>query len=221
VRPLLHEDADWDALADGLHRLCADLDDAGAVRLLTVLADAEPEPETAALAELVARRLAAHWRGRVLSVDALAAWSAVASRLPRRPEPPSAAATWISLEPGHAPATPVELERFADWLRLAELLARHDPELLAGLGFPERHREVLEAFAADSPGGEPPLEQELRQQALERVAELYPSCAARASAGALAARVDAILSTELLPDAPQPALAPRFPVRRVLRDLVE
>jgi hypothetical protein len=219
-RPLLRADADWDALADGLHRLCADLDEAGAVRLLTVLADAEPEPEASALAALVARRLAARWRGRAVGVDALAAWAAVAATLTERPEPPSPAATWITLEPHRAPATPVELERFADWLRLAELLARHDPELLAGLGFPDRHREVLDAFARDTRTDEPPVEHDLRLQALERLGDLYPACAARATASTLELD-DAVVAAEAVPDTPPASLAPRFPVRRVLRDLVE
>jgi hypothetical protein len=218
--PLPAEDADWDALADGLHRLCAELDEDDAVRLLTVLADTEPEPEISALADLVARRLGARWRGRAVSVDALAAWAAVAARLPDPPEAPAAAATWIALEPQHAPRSPAELERFADWLRLAELLARHDPELLAGLGFPERYRPALDEFAGRTPRGEPPLEHELRVEALERLAELYPGCAgvARESAGVLR-------HEDELPDrewnVPQRPPLTGFPVERVLRDLAD
>jgi hypothetical protein len=221
TRPLLREDADFDALADGLHRLCADLEEPDAVRLLTVLGANEPDPEVSALAALVARRLAGRWQGRAVGVDALAAWAAVAAKLPERPEPPSAAATWVELEPDRAPTTPVELERFADWLRLAELLARHDPELLAGLGFPDRHRDVLDAFAADSPSGEPPVEHELRLQALERLGDLYPSCAARATATVMAAHDDALAAPEGVPEPSVASLMPRFPVHRVLQDLVE
>src|SRR5205085_4307499 len=152
-RPLLREDADWDALADGLHRLCAEIEEADAVRLLAVLAETEPGPEAAALAGLVARRLGRRWHGRVVSVDALAAWAAVAARLDEPVEPPSPVPTWLELEPDRAPDSPAALERFADWLRLAELL---DPELLAGLGFPERPAPVLSTFAQTAPAEPPP-----------------------------------------------------------------
>jgi len=220
-RPLLCEDADFDALADGLHRLCADLEEADAVRLLTVLADVEPDPEVSALAALVARRLADRWKGRAVSVDAHAAWAAVAARLPERPEPPSAATTWIGLEPHHAPQTPVELETFADWLRLADVLAEHDPELLAGLGFPHRYGPVLATFVHDAPPDEPPLEHDLRLQALERVGRLDDARGERALEtletlrGADAAPAFAPTDEPLRPP------RSRFPVARVLQDLVD
>jgi hypothetical protein len=219
-RPLLREDRDWDALADGLHHLSADLDEEDAVRLLAVLADAEPDPEVAALAGLVARRLARCWRAHAVSVDALAAWAAVAAPLVERPEPPSPAATWLALEPAGAPATPLALERFADWLRLVELLDRHDPQLLAGLGFPLRHLPVLAAFAESVPIGEPPFERELRRQALERLAALVPEYAAqaRATIAALDAGEPAL---EWEPPAVAAPPSTRFPVGRVLADLVD
>ena len=241
-RPLLREDADFDALADGLHHLCAEVEEADAVRLLSVLADAAASDatggvrprqgagrmealaahsEVSALAALVVRRLAGRWKGRAVGVDALAAWAAVAARLPERPEPPSAAATWIQLEPDRSPSTPVELERFADWLRLAELLARHDPELLAGLGFPDRHRDVLDTFAAETRTNEPPVEHDLRLQALERLGDLYPACAARATASTLASLDEVLEPVEAAAASPRATFAPRFPVARVLEDLVD
>jgi hypothetical protein len=220
-RPLLGDDADWDALADGLHRLCADVEDADAVRLLSVLADAEPDPEVSALAALVARRLARRWQGRALSVDALAAWAAVAAKLPERPEPPSPAATWIELEPDSAPATPVELERFADWVRLAEVLAVHDPELLAGLGFPRRYGPALAQFVHAAPHDEPPLEHELRLQALERLARIDAARAARALETLAALSADDRAPAFVPADEPVPPPRSRFPVERVLQDLVE
>jgi hypothetical protein len=220
-RPLLHEDADWDALADGLHRLCADLEEADAVRLLTVLADAEPDPELSALAALVARRLAGRWKGRAVGVDALAAWAAVAAKLPERPEAPSAAATWIGLEPHAAPASPLELERFADWLRLAEMLAEHDPELLAGLGFPHRYGPVLATFVHAAPLDEPPLEHDLRLQALERLGRLDEARGERALKTLEQLRSGESVPAFAPPDEPLRPPRSRFPVERVLQDLVE
>jgi hypothetical protein len=218
VRPLLRGDADWDALGDGLHRLCPELSEAGAVQLLTVLAAGEPDPELSALAELVARRLAAQWREHVVGVDALVAWAAVAGRLPRRPPAPPVAPTWHTLAPQHAPREPAEVERFADWLRLAELLERHDPELLAGLGFPEHYAPLLDDFASATPRDEPPVEHELRLQALGRLQDLYPRCTG-----------PALESVNVLSEDDEPLLAATapvadgggFPVARVLRDLAE
>jgi hypothetical protein len=219
-RPLLREDADWDALADGLHRLCAEIEEADAVRLLAVLADAEPDPEVSALAALVARRLGRRWHRRVVSVDALAAWAAVAAGLDEPVDPPSPVPTWLTLEPDGAPASPAALERFADWLRLAELLLQHDPELLAGLGFPARHSAVLAAFAEAVPDDEPPLEHDLRVQALERLLRLAPQWTQQALTSLAELRGDLdVPEWEPLPEPAAPVT--RFPVSRVLRDLVD
>ena len=125
-----------------------------------------------ALIELVLKRL--RWAGQAISVDALIAWARVAVKLEPRPEPPAVAMTWLELEPHHAPETPQELERFADWLRLAELLQEHDPALLEKLEFPHRYTGVLADFADRSPGDEPVLERELRIETLDRLAELDP-----------------------------------------------
>ena len=67
-RPLLVEDADWDALGDGLHDLCAELDDPEAILLLQALAEAELDAEAEALTRLVLERLG--WGGMAVSVDA-------------------------------------------------------------------------------------------------------------------------------------------------------
>jgi hypothetical protein len=207
VRPLLRDDRDWDALGDGLHRLCPELSEADAVRLLNVLAAAEPDPERRALAELVARRLAARWREHVVGVDALVAWAAVAGRLP------PVAPTWHTLAPQHAPREPAEVERFCDWLRLAELLERHDPELLTGLGFPDHYAPALDEFAEATPRGEPPLEHEQRLQALTRLQDLYPRCTGPALQSV------SVLSAEDEPEALPAPDGAGFPVTRVLRDL--
>jgi hypothetical protein len=211
-RPLLRDDGDWDAFSDGLHQRCAELDEAEAVRLLQVLADAGDGQELRALSELVLTRLA--WSGKVLSVDAIGAWSVLAARLDARPEPPAVAMTWLELEPGGAPRTPEEMERMADWLQLAELLQEHDPELLVGLGFPDRYGEVLQDFATQTPRDEPILERELRIETLARLAILDPDLSGQAMNESIALSYEMLLPpTEALP----PAI--EFPVQRVLKDL--
>jgi len=210
-RPLLHDDADWDALGDGLHHLCRELDEAAAVRLLHTLA--VDGPETQALARLILERLG--WGGRALSVDAVAAWLAAAARLEDpKPEPPAIAMTWLELEPHAAPRTPAELERMADWLRLADLLDTHDPVLLRGLGFPHRYADVLRAFTESPATPDPPLERELRIEALDRLAYLDPTLGGAALDRTIALRVAPV---ESLPEIPQRT---EFPIERVLSDLL-
>jgi hypothetical protein len=209
-RPLLREDADWDALGDGLYSLCHDIDEVEATQLLRVLEAAGDDREVLALIELVLKRL--RWAGQAISVDALIAWARVAVKLEQRPEPPAIAMTWLELEPHHAPQTPQELERFADWLRLAELLREHDPGLLEKLGFPERYTAVLAEFAHQRPSDEPVLERETRLETLDRLAELDP----RYEAEGLADIALEVTSFES-PDPPPPRT--EFPVARVLRDL--
>ena len=60
-RPLLREDADWDALGDGLYRLCHDIDEVEATQLLRVLDAAGDDREVLGLIELVLKRL--RWCG--------------------------------------------------------------------------------------------------------------------------------------------------------------
>ena len=212
TRPLLQGDADWDALGDGLYTLCADLDEAGAIRLLDVIAAAGDDGEVKALAELVLKRLG--WSGKAVSVDAIGAWAAVSASLDPRPEPPAVAMTWLELEPSHAPETPEELERMADWLRLAELLTERAPQLIEGLGFPQRYESVLEAFATNTPRDEPPIERELRIESLARLASLDEQLSARAMNESLALTFEV---AEAVPD--ELPVSNGFPIERVLRDL--
>ena len=210
-RPLLLEDADWDALGDGLYRLCSELDEAEAVQLLGILEAAGDDPEVLALARLALDRLG--WSGKAVSVDAIAAWMPLAQRLDPHLEPPAIAMTWLELEPDRAPETPEELERFADWLRLAELLWRHDADLLERLGFPDRYASVLADFTGDTPN-EPPVERDLRIESLDRLMVIDPDVAGRAMSATGALRLEEAMA---VPEAPEPQLG--FPVERVLRDL--
>jgi hypothetical protein len=213
-RPLLREDADWDALGDGLYGLCSDLGEAEAAQLLGVLEAAGEHAEVLALARLALDRLG--WAGKAVSVDAIAAWAPLAARLDPRPEPPALALTWLELEPHALPETPEELERFADWVRLAEVLWRYDAELLARLGFPDRYADLLGHFAEDGPREEPVLEREMRIEALGRLRVLDPELAGAAKATWLELIMDAAT-----PPAATPPPARGFPVDRVLRDLVQ
>ena len=103
----------------------------------------------------------------------------------------------------------------ADWVRLAELLREHDPELLAVLGFPERYADVLHDFATHTPRDEPMLERELRIETLARLAILDPALAGQAMNESMALSFEAMVPATEAPPTP----AAGFPVERVLRDL--
>jgi hypothetical protein len=212
ARPLLAEDADWDALGDGLHHLCDEFDRFGAVRLLRVLADAQDGAELQALTALVLCRIERRFSSTPVGVELLEAWADAAGRMP-----PAAAvaATWFDLVPDAAPATPIELERFADWLRLAELLRTRDADLLARFGFPGRFEAAMDAFLDQVPSDEPPLERELRADARLRIARLDP----RFDFASIV--VDPLEPVVLVRRYEPPMLDTRFAVDRVLRDLVE
>ena len=154
--PLLRDDADWDATADRLAELVPELEPPDVTLLLTTLAEAHAVADGAARAELDA--LAAELLGRLarvwsagrggMPVGLLAAWLALASELPERPQLPALAATWIEL----ASVGPVDLRSavettaFDDWTVLAELLRDHAPELLAGFGFPDSCLAELRSY---------------------------------------------------------------------------
>jgi hypothetical protein len=209
MRPLLRDDRDWDALGDALHHLCPELDEAEAVRLLSVLEAAGRDPEVLALARLVIERLG--WSGKAVSVDAICAWTPLAVRLAPPPEPPAVAMTWLELEPHDVPRTPAELERFADWVRLASILHEHDRELLKGLGFPDKYGTLLIEFADAVPADEPPLERDLRFDTLNRLALMHDSTPLPAPSF--------MPPMAWSPPEPVASSSEGFPVERVLRDL--
>lgn len=217
TRPLLRGDGDWDALGDRLHRLCPELDEPDAVGLVNALAELEQEDEAMALAELVLARLG--WAGHAVAVDALYAWAAVAERFDLPVDPTSVSKTWFALEPSDVPATPAELERFADWLRLAELLADHDYSLLASFGFPDGHETLLRAFADQLPPDEPVLERERRLESLARIAILEPGLTSRVMTATISLGFEAEPRATQLESVSEAAPATGFPIERVLSDL--
>ena len=102
----------------------------------------------------------------------------------------------------------------ADWLRLAELLTERAPELLDGLGFPERYTGILRVFADSSPPEEPPVERQLRIESLERLADLDPELSEQAWDRSIKLAFETTT-----PAQPAGANGSGFPVDRVLRDL--
>ena len=123
ARPLLQQDADWDALGDGLyhavrrHRRGRRDPPAGRARRGRRRRRGRGAGRARAQAAGLERQGGQRRRDRRLG-------GACRRSSTRGPDPPAVAMTWLELEPSHAPETPEELERMADWLRLAELLDR-------------------------------------------------------------------------------------------------
>jgi hypothetical protein len=194
--PLLKDDTDWDALTDRLYTLVPELEPAELLGLIDALAltihdlSATPTaPEANALATAVLARLTTVWTTtrKPIALPALEAWFTLTGRLSSKPEPPAIAVTWAELLPTAAPhpTDGASLERFADWLTLAELLIDYDPGLLADLGFPGHTDRLCEHFLdalEPDPGRIAPTDIGQTVRALSQIPRVIPHLADHADA---------------------------------------
>lgn len=234
--PLLQRDADWDALTDRLYTLVPELEPAELLGLMDGLEltihDLRGTPaalEADALATAVLARLTTVWTtgGEPIALPALEAWFTLAGGLSSKPEPPAISITWAELLPTAAPQPTdgASLERFADWLTLAELLMDYDPGLLAGLGFPGHTERFCAGFLeALEPGrrGIAPAEISHAVRALNRIPRVIPTLADRADSVRFSLRNQEYLSSMSSRNDPPPGPAPQtgsLDVQRVLADL--
>ena len=186
--PLLRSDRDWDAVNDRIYELAPDLESAeligllGAVsRTIEDLNGTATAVEADALGRSALTRVSALWTTAhvPIAVPELAAWFELAQLLSPRPSPPPVAVTWVEL----VPVTPPDisdyrsLERFADWLTLAELLLSYDRGLLSELGFPDQPPRpiiaFLDALADDAAPGQLSGSDQARR-AVDRIGRLFP-----------------------------------------------
>jgi hypothetical protein len=155
--PLLARDSDWDALTDRLYDLAPELEQAELVGVLDALRsthgdvnEAPDSTEADALSRALLARLVAVWKASraPIALPILEAWLAVGKRLSPQPPPPAIGVTWAELLPTGAPdfSNRASLERFADWLTLAELLLDYDPKLLEDLRSSDASRRHADAF---------------------------------------------------------------------------
>jgi hypothetical protein len=155
--PLIRSDEDWDALGDRMYELVAELDPQDLIAALAAieaaLDDLPGEREAGALARTVLARAASLWNAarRPVAVDVLDAWLSVGRRLAPPPAPPELTLTWAALAPTKIPERDdrAAIERFGDWLVLAELLRAYDPLLPEQLGFGPDQLALALAFALD------------------------------------------------------------------------
>ncbi|HWF73253.1 MAG TPA: hypothetical protein VG186_07910 [Solirubrobacteraceae bacterium] len=155
-RPLLKCDADWDALTDRLYDLAPEFEQAEEIGVLEALRsprgrrDTPDRAEAEALSRAVLARLAGVWKASraPIALPLLEAWLAAGERLSPPPPVPDLGVTWAELLPAAAPdlSDRASLERFADWLTLADLVGAYDPAVLDGLGFPGTADRYCEDF---------------------------------------------------------------------------
>jgi hypothetical protein len=158
---------------------------------------------------------------------ALEAWLTLAGQLSTKPEPPAMPVTWAELPPTAAPhpSDGASLERFADWLTLAELLIDYDPGLLADLGFPGHTERFCEHFLKvlePDPGRIAPADIGQAVRALSRLRRVIPSLADPADAIRFRLSRDEFRSVPSSRGDPQPEPIPQtghLDVQRVLADL--
>ena len=234
--PLLRRDADWDVLTDRLYTLVPELEPAELLGLLdglelTIhdLSGTPAEIEADALGAAVVARLTTVWTTAraPIPLPALEAWFTLAGGLSSKPEPPAISETWAELLPAATPhpTDGANLERFADWLTLAELLMDYDPDLLAILGFPGQAErfcaQFLEALEPDRRRVEP-ADIDRAVRALSRIPRIFPALAGHAERIRFRLTSHEYLSSTSSLSKPPPRPAPQtgnLDVQRVLADL--
>ena len=234
--PLLRCDADWDALTDRLYDLLPELEPGELVDLMDALmvtiGDVRwtaSRTEADALASAVLSGVRNLWtRARTpIPLVGLETWLTLAGALSSKPEPPALGITWTELLPTAAPnlLDPAGVERFADWLTLADLLLEHARDRLTGLGFPGRSREICDSFLspleeADDPISRHGVDHALR--ALSRIPHVVPGLADRADSVRFRLRIlEAASTPPTISSTPPhtPQSTGHLDVERVLKDL--
>jgi hypothetical protein len=228
--PLLVEDADWDSSVDRVWKLTPELEDPDLARLLWSLGEAVESAQDESQrreAEGLARTALEHSLRRFgdqpVPLDLLDPWFELASRLE---DPPSLslAATWAEL----LTSMPLRIEsaydlaRVDEWLRVAEHLARHDPEQLVSFGFPERYMSIGEALVPAVHAASLTIAEDraLLVRVLERALHLVPDWSSALGSEWLGLREAELDEYGPEPSRGTPAVRdPGLSVARILRDL--
>ena len=185
--PLLLGDRDWDALGDRIAELLRELDDHDLARVLTAFEETlrgELEPaqarEAHSLANYVLAATRRSWmkRPRPLPVFVLEAWYRLNDAAAEPVASPPLGLTWTELHPPRAlpilPITRSALTQLEEWLALAQILARHDPDALDALRFDANDHELLGHVAVSLSRELADDLKPLAVRVLERIRELAP-----------------------------------------------
>lgn len=236
--PLVGSDQDWDAVTDRLYALIAELElpeleamFAALSEAIFQLGDRHGRDEACAAAGTALTRTAALWDAsrKPIALDALHAWISLARNLAPRPEVPDLSVTWVELLPARAPQLDgrADVERFADWLGLCELLWGYDPDLRERLGFGVEQVHVMVVFLtrverarSSEVAGLPKSSSDAVFRALSSIGSLAPELSGYAQF--IRARLDDEVefgSAQLPPPSRPFYRGETFDVRRVLLDL--
>lgn len=154
--PLLRGSDDWDALDARLRERLGDPRDAG--RILGALRAAarerqlslEERVELQTLSRAVLDDLRVLWDGsrEPVPVGLLEGWLSLATWIVPSPAAPDLTRTWVELLP--LPSLdltdPGAVERTEDWVTMVRALRGYAPALLAGFGFPDAQRPLIDAL---------------------------------------------------------------------------
>lgn len=146
--PLIRDDEDWDALGDRIYALVPELEHAELVAVFAAIGLALRElirelparaGEARALARMALERTASMWEAAHAPVplDCVDAWLGLSKHFDPVVWPGFLAVTWAELLPTTLPDPDdlPEVQRFTDWVTLAELAGSFSPDLLGLLGY--------------------------------------------------------------------------------------
>ena len=161
--PLIAGDADWDALGDRIYALLPELDHAELTMVLqailntiqTMTMDRVAAGEARVLARMALERSAGIWSGvgAPVLLDCVDAWLSLSDHLDPPVLPDFLGPTWAELLPAALPDPDdlCEVQRFADWVALCELLGEFSREQLEELGFSDDHDALIRQYR-EQPG---------------------------------------------------------------------
>jgi hypothetical protein len=156
--PLITGDGDWDALGDRIYALLPELDHAELAMVLRAMLSAvqfvTPDLMAAGEARVLARmcleRTASMWAaaGTPVLLDCVDAWLSLSDHLDPPASPDFLGPTWADLLPAALPDPKdlSEVQRFADWVTLCELLGEFSRALLEQLGFGDDHDALTRRY---------------------------------------------------------------------------
>jgi hypothetical protein len=156
--PLIAGDADWDALGDRIYALLPELDHAELAMVLRailntiqiVTMDGMAAGEARVLARMALERSAGlrAEAGAPVLLDCVDAWLSLSDHLDPPVSPEFLGPTWAELLPAALPDPEdlAEVQRFADWATLCELLGEFSREQLEQLGFSDDHDALIARY---------------------------------------------------------------------------
>jgi hypothetical protein len=157
--PLICDDEDWDAVGDRIYALLPELEHAELVAVFAAIGLALRQlirelparaGEARALARMALERTASMWEAANAPVplDCIDAWLGLSKHFDPVVWPGFLAVTWAELLPTKLPDPDdlTEVQRFTDWVTLADLAGSFSPDLLGELGYGSAQGKLRSTF---------------------------------------------------------------------------